>query len=167
MNLNIIYTMSKGNTTVIVTVVGILVVIAGLLSLSYFNNGTPSTLRDTSELPCLLPNIDLAMHIHLKLHIIVDDKEEIIPANIGLTDNCHKPLHTHETDNELHVESQTIRDYTLGEFMSVWGKSIERDGYSVAMTIDDNPSAELGAHIFRDKEKIVLDYKKTVETKTE
>ncbi len=31
------------------------------------------------------------------------------------------PLHTHDTSGIIHVESNTVRPYTLGEFLNIWG----------------------------------------------
>jgi hypothetical protein len=31
------------------------------------------------------------------------------------------PLHTHDTSGIIHVESPTVRSFTLGEFVDLWG----------------------------------------------
>ncbi len=112
----------------------------------------------STDLPCLVPNLDLAMHIHQKLEIIVDSKEETIPAEIGLEGTCHRPIHTHETNGEIHIESQIIKDYTLGDFFTIWGKLIQRDGHTTTMIVDDQPSLEFEKLILKDDQKIKLIY---------
>jgi hypothetical protein len=46
-----------------------------------------------------------------------------VPAQIGI--DAHQayldPLHTHDTTGIIHVESPTKIDYTLGQFLDVWG----------------------------------------------
>jgi hypothetical protein len=37
------------------------------------------------------------------------------------------PLHTHDTTGVIHVESPTVRDFTLGEFFGVWGLRFTTD----------------------------------------
>ncbi len=122
--------------------------------------GKPNETGDGSGVPCLVPNVDLVMHIHAVLTITVDGKDETVPANIGLGGSCEHALHTHDTTGTLHVESQTIRDWALGDFFQLWGKTIERDGYSVTMTVDGKPSQELNNLVLKDKQQIKLAYTK-------
>lgn len=122
--------------------------------------GKPSVTGDGSDVPCLVPNAPLLIHIHPQLTIDLDGKNEIVPANIGLGGSCEHALHTHDTTGTLHVESQTQRDYTLGDFYKVWGENIQRPGYSVTMTVDGKPSQEFDKLILKDGQNIILDYKK-------
>lgn len=114
----------------------------------------------TGNLKCLVPNLPELVHIHPVLKIEVNGQTETIPANLGLKGSCHLPLHTHDDVGTIHVESQVIRDYTLGDFFEVWGQPIEKDGYSLEMTVDGKPSQQLGNLIMKDKQEIVLKYSK-------
>ncbi len=120
----------------------------------------PNLTGDGSGVPCLVPNADLVIHVHPVLTIIVDGREEEVPANIGLGGSCDHALHTHDISGTLHVESQVQRDYTLQDFFKVWGQPIQRPGYTLTMTVDGKPSAEFGNLILKDKQQIVLEYKK-------
>ena len=45
-----------------------------------------------------------------------------VPAGIGIDPAVgFAPLHTHDASGVIHVESPTVRGYTLGEFFAVWG----------------------------------------------
>jgi hypothetical protein len=44
------------------------------------------------------------------------------------------PLHTHDSSGIVHVQYSINRDYTLGEFLDIWG--LDLDGKTVKMTID-------------------------------
>jgi hypothetical protein len=46
-----------------------------------------------------------------------------VPAGIGIDPGGRfiSPLHTHDTSGVVHVESPTIRPFTLGELFGVWG----------------------------------------------
>ena len=76
-----------------------------------------------------LPGLsDTISHIHSHLEIFVDGKQEPIPANIGLDQATGflSPLHTHPTapDNPagtIHMEADQQYDFTIGQFMNVWG----------------------------------------------
>ncbi len=45
------------------------------------------------------------------------------------------PLHTHDASGIIHVESSVKRNYTLGEFLNIWG-GLDLNGKTVKMTID-------------------------------
>lgn len=119
----------------------------------------------TTGVPCLKPNIPLVQHIHPQISIMVDGEEEAIPADIGVpggvgATNCEYAIHTHDTTGEIHVESQDTHEYTLGEFFSVWGKPLTRDGYTLSVTVDGLANTELGDLLFKDQQQIVLTYVK-------
>ena len=44
-----------------------------------------------------------------------------MPAGIGIGDRLLSPLHTHDASGVIHVESTTVRSYSLAEFFAVWG----------------------------------------------
>ncbi len=120
------------------------------------SNGT----ANVANLPCLLPNVQLALHWHPELKILVDGEQEALPADLGLEGSCPRPIHTHDTTGIIHIEAQVVRDYLLGEFFGLWGKTIDREGYDLVMTVDEKPSLELGNLVMKDGQKIVLSYTK-------
>jgi hypothetical protein len=62
------------------------------------------------------------IHIHQHLDIFVNGKKESVPAQIGIFDGQFlTELHTHDTTGVMHVESDKVRDFSLGEFFGVWG----------------------------------------------
>jgi hypothetical protein len=65
----------------------------------------------------------LRRHIHQHLDVFVEGKRVTVPAGIGIDPNLRfiSPVHTHDTSGVIHIESPTIRRYTLGEFFAVWG----------------------------------------------
>jgi hypothetical protein len=65
------------------------------------------------------------------------------------------PLHTHDDSGIVHVESTENRDYTLREFLSIWGMYL--DGKTVEMTADNKPIADIKMHILSDGEEIKLE----------
>ncbi len=120
----------------------------------------------------------LRMHIHPQLSISILGASQIVPANIGLDQNFwkdhsldhygvngHSPLLTRDTSGIIHVESNTIRNFTLQEFLAIWGKSIDQyqvvgnpvsPGESACILVDGiamQPTVDVG---FTDKENITL-----------
>ena len=71
---------------------------------------------------------ETTFHIHAHLEIFVDGKKVPIPANIGIDEAAQflSPLHTHPTapdnpEGTIHMEADQQYDFTLGQFMNVWG----------------------------------------------
>lgn len=125
-------------------------------------------------------NQPMVMHIHPGLSLIIDGKPVTIPANIGIDASLYKnhtldqygmkmpdmpsmpvmyPTHTHDTSGTIHVESNVKRDYTIGDFLSVWG--MDFSGKTVNMTVNGQPATDSNyrAHVFKDGEQIMLDVK--------
>ena len=72
--------------------------------------------------PPLSPMEGTAVHIHQHLDLYVDGRKVQVPAGIGIDPAVgYAPLHTHDPSGVIHVESPTVRTYTLGEFLAVWG----------------------------------------------
>jgi hypothetical protein len=73
-------------------------------------------------LPPLSPAEGTAVHIHQHLDLYVDGGKVAVPAGIGIDPAVgFAPLHTHDASGVIHVESPTVRTYTLGQFFAVWG----------------------------------------------
>jgi len=63
----------------------------------------------------------LELHIHAHLDVFVSGKRVRVPAGIGIGDGFISQLHTHDASGIIHVESPTVRPFTLGQFVGVWG----------------------------------------------
>jgi hypothetical protein len=92
-------------------------------------------------IPCINPNRPLSEHIHTKLIITVDGRQEQLHGDIGRSATCDQYLHTHDDpgdENLIHVETQgaNIKRYTLGDFYSVWGQSIARPGFTLEAKVN-------------------------------
>ena len=61
------------------------------------------------------------LHVHQHVDVFVNGKRVIVPAGIGIGEGLISPLHTHDASGVIHVESTTVRSYSLAEFFAVWG----------------------------------------------
>jgi hypothetical protein len=93
----------------------------------------------------------MVLHIHPKLNVTVGGTPIVVPKNVGIDVSLWKsrslakygmegmaPLHTHNTSDTIHVESNTNGDYTLGQFLDVWG-GLNLSGKTVKATVDSKP----------------------------
>ena len=81
---------------------------------------------------CVEHGGSLAIHIHAQVVPILEHQPQLLPANIGITPDCMRPLHTHAANFQVHVESPKPASWTVGDFFRVWG--------------DDSPYQGLGTH---------------------
>jgi hypothetical protein len=70
-----------------------------------------------------LPAEGVTLHIHQHLDLAVNGRLYPVPALIGINvgQRFITELHTHDQSGIIHVESPTVRTFTLGEFFDVWG----------------------------------------------
>ena len=61
------------------------------------------------------------LHTHQHLDVFVNGERVEIPAGIGIGEGFLSPLHTHDASGVIHVESTTVRSYSLAELFAVWG----------------------------------------------
>ncbi|MEP6463206.1 MAG: hypothetical protein ABJC62_07275 [Frankiaceae bacterium] len=61
------------------------------------------------------------LHIHAHLDVFVDGRRVAVPKDLGIAGSTGiSPLHTHENDAIIHVESPVKKDFTLGQFFRQW-----------------------------------------------
>lgn len=140
----------------------IIVVVIGLF---IWGNSTPRTAANTfpnTDIPCLANgHQSLSEHIHPQLIITVDGENEVIPANVGITNECMAEVHTHDASGELHVESVymgNIGELRLRDFFRVWDREIEREGYGVEIRVGGDVVESADDVRFRDKEQLEIIY---------
>jgi hypothetical protein len=110
----------------------------------------------------------LVIHIHPHLAVSVDGVPIVVPSQIGIDPSLWKdhsldqygsqgfaPLHTHDASGTIHVESTAYRNFTLGEFLNIWG-GFDVNGKTVKATVDGKPVSDYREIILRDGEQINL-----------
>jgi hypothetical protein len=97
--------------------------------LSGLQTGAPPWNNGLAHLQQNLPYLQLseltsegsALHIHQHLDVFVDGERVTVPAAIGIfVPEFITELHTHDTSGIIHVESPTIRTFSLGQFFGEW-----------------------------------------------
>ncbi|HKQ21444.1 MAG TPA: hypothetical protein VJS91_05355 [Nitrososphaeraceae archaeon] len=126
-------------------------------------------------------NKKILMHIHPQLNVTLDGESLDIPSGIGINItlwNDHSldeygmqpmkmtakdtsmimqgmsPLHTHDSSGVIHVESIEFRNYTLGQFLQIWGMDL--DDKEVKLSVNGNIVKDYKNHILTDKDQMIL-----------
>lgn len=63
------------------------------------------------------------LHIHQHLDIFVLGRHILVPTDVGIAEDESyiAPIHTHDQTGVLHVESDDVQAFTLGQFFDIWG----------------------------------------------
>jgi hypothetical protein len=85
-------------------------------------------------------------HVHAHLAIIKDGQMLAVPAHVGLAASCDYEDHTHDSTGMIHLETPTIKQFTLGKFFDVWGQPLSSTNVAgitgpVVVYINDNGDA--------------------------
>jgi len=152
----------------------------GIICILYFT----MILQTAPELSAQVPagnktGNDIVMHTHCSLNVTVNGKSVVVPNGVGINStlwNDHSldkfgterkvttfgmispamsPLHTHDSSGIIHVESTEYRNYTLGDFLNIWGLPLE--GREISLIINGNSTENSTSHVLKDMEKMVLE----------
>jgi len=163
----------KSNTGyVVLSVLGVAICILFLL----MSQSTPEL--NAQESIANKTSNKIIMHIHANLSVTVNGKSLIVPNGIGINSSLWKdhsldrfgtgqnanifglitpamsPLHTHDSSGTIHVESTEYRNYTLGQFLNIWG--IPLQGSKINLLTDGNSTENYNNYILKDGEKMIL-----------
>jgi len=80
--------------------------------------------------PCLGAE-GAVLHVHPYLRLVINGQNVTIPTAIGIRQPqysgqvatgglCFEPMHTHDASGIIHIESATMRNFTLGDFFKIW-----------------------------------------------
>ncbi|MDP3992025.1 MAG: hypothetical protein Q8P79_00780 [Nanoarchaeota archaeon] len=150
---------------------GVFILILGLAVWGIYmliSNGNSFT-----NLPASQINIgghqNIALHIHSNLKIMIDGQENLIPANIGIEPGIMRPLHTHDSSGEIHIEGPYKRDFTLGEFFEIWNQKFNSEcvfeyctdaenNATLKMLVNGRENTGFGNYVLRDGDDIIIEY---------
>jgi len=101
---------------------------AVLLAFVIHNASSSSTGPKTIDGISCNTNEGAVTHIHTALKLYVNGTQSQIPVNIGINtaSSCLYALHTHSTNNIIHVEAPDQKTYALGQFFDIWGQPLSR-----------------------------------------
>jgi hypothetical protein len=80
-----------------------------------------------------------------------------VPANIGILENCLRPIHTHDTTGLVHIVYDRQYDFRLGHFLWYWGFNIQQ--YDATVYVNGIPQDKYLDTVLRDGMSIIMDFK--------
>jgi hypothetical protein len=115
-------------------------------------------------------------HNHIQLNVTLNGQPLQVPSGIGIKQTGFgenlllygdhsldqfgmegmSPLHTHDDNGLIHVESNTVKVFTLGQFLNIW-RGLDVDDKNVKATVNDELVSDFRNIALNDGEKIKLD----------
>jgi hypothetical protein len=63
-------------------------------------------------------------HVHAHIAIFKDGQSLALPSHIGIPATCNYETHTHDNTGIVHMETPTVKNFTLGKFFDLWGEPL-------------------------------------------
>jgi hypothetical protein len=118
-------------------------------------------------------------HNQSQLSILIEGVPSSIPSGVGINQSLwldhsldrygvggHSPLTTRDTSGTIHVDSNTVRNFTLEEFLRVWGETVDNyqvvgnqvpSGYSACIVVNGQTLPVTSDVILADNQKITAE----------
>jgi hypothetical protein len=89
----------------------------------------------------------VAYHVHAHLSVFVNGELRPVPPGIGIVQpvatqtpqgpiygasSCYYWIHVHAQDGVIHIESPTVKQYTLGNFFNIWRQPLSNNQVGTA-----------------------------------
>ncbi|TXC84822.1 hypothetical protein FRZ40_20315 [Paraburkholderia azotifigens] len=106
------------------------------------NTSTGGTGSDVDGLVCA-SGMSEVYHVHAHLAIINNGQWLALPKNVGILSQCNYEMHTHDQTGIIHIETPSVKNFTLGQFFDIWGQTLSRTNVAgvtgtVVAYINDN-----------------------------
>ena len=95
---------------------------------------------------------------YVTIFVTVDSKEITVPKNIGISPDCVRPLHTHDSNGVIHIAYERPYDFRLGHFLWYWNFDILRYDATVYVN-DSNVGEKYLDTVLKDGMSIRIDFK--------
>lgn len=147
-----------------------ILLVGGYLWWSSASQDTPEDLANmTSREIALRSTTDMAtkFHIHPEIKIMINGVEQNIPEDIGVNAIGMTAIHTHEGGGLIHVEAPIQKDFTIGDFFAVWGKtftqnqildSVVDESHQITVTVNGIVVETFENTVMHDEDKIIISY---------
>ncbi len=119
------------------------------------------------------------VHAESHLSVLIQGGSSTVPSGIGINQSLwrdhtldhygvsgHSPLTTRDTSGTIHLDSNTVRNFTLQEFLAVWGETVDNNqvvgyqvppGYSSCIVVNGQTLPSTSEVVLADKERITVE----------
>ncbi len=100
---------------------------------------------------------NLPYQAYVTISITINGQPSEVPANIGILDNCLRPIHTHDRSGLVHIVYDRPYDFKLGHFLWYWGFNLQQ--YDATVYVNGVQQDKFLDMALRDGMTITMDFK--------
>ena len=100
---------------------------------------------------------NLPYQAYVTISITINGQPSEVPANIGVLDNCLRPIHTHDRSGLVHIVYDRPYDFKLGHFLWYWGFNLQQ--YDATVYVNGVQQDKFLDMVLRDVMTITMDFK--------
>lgn len=145
---------------------GIGLAVSGIATILLTYQGLAATSGQNTFSLAEIHSVKMAMHDHVPIAVVKAGQRIEVPENIGIAPELWhdhsldsfgpatvSPMHTHDRSGTIHIESTAMRQFTLGEFLHIWGIADE-----VERVVDANGQEvqDFQNHVLENNKGLVL-----------
>lgn len=119
------------------------------------------------------------VHLESQLSVLIEGGPSTVPSGIGINQSLWRdhtldqygvagrsPLTTRDTSGTIHLDSNTVRSFTLQEFLGVWGETVDNyqvvgypvpSGYSSCIVVNGQTLPSTTEVVLADKQRITAE----------
>lgn len=100
---------------------------------------------------------NLPYQAYVSVSVTVNGEVTEVPASIGISDNCLRPMHTHDSTGLLHIVYDRPYDFKIGHFLWYWGFNIQE--YDATVYVNGVKQDAYLDTVLRDGMTIIMDFR--------
>ncbi|MEM2760453.1 MAG: hypothetical protein QXU32_11925 [Nitrososphaerales archaeon] len=100
---------------------------------------------------------NLPYQAYVTISVSINGQPIEVPANIGMQENCLRPIHTHDNSGLIHIVYDRPYDFKLGHFLWYWGFDIQK--YDATTYVNGIQHERYLDTVLRDGMSIIIDFK--------
>ena len=100
---------------------------------------------------------NLPYQVFVTVSVSINGQPVEVPANIGISENCLRPIHTHDASGLVHVVYDTPHVFTIGHFLWYWSFNIQQ--YDATVYVNGVEQEKYLDIQLRDGMSVTLDFK--------
>jgi hypothetical protein len=146
---------------------GVGLAVSGIATMMLTYQGLAQTPDQNTFSLAEIHSVRMEVHDHVPIVVVKGGQRMQVPENIGIAPELWKdhsldsfgpasiaPMHTHDKSGTIHIESISAREFTLGEFVRIWGIA---DEVERVMDASGQEIHDFQNHILEDNKGLVLE----------
>ena len=100
---------------------------------------------------------NLPYQAYVNVFVNVDRQPMEVPVDIGITDDCLRPIHTHDNSGLVHIVFDSSYEFRLGHFLWYWNFNIQE--YDAKVYVNGIEQEKYLGTVLQDGMSIIMEFK--------